>query len=185
MSPRPLPTSRRARRAATAAAIAAFVAFVAIGAAGCARSPVTTTSVADAPDAGPTGSPVTTMGGTTTTREPPTTEAPATTVADGPTGDTRVVNIDADAEVQLRVGEKLELVLADDPTGQSLWKADQKGTSVSPAGVRTEPAAEGADHGTIVTGYVAAEAGETVVTFSAALADGTPGDQFRVTITVT
>ena len=176
---RPLPLRPWPR--VLAAALGCAVGAVVIG---CARPPVTTTAVGTAAE-GPTGNPVTTRAGTTTTEAPPTTVAPVgTTAGTTPIDELRVVSVTADTTVDLAVGQRLELVLDDDPTGEFLWKADQKGTSVTPAGVRTEAPTEGRDRGTIVTAYVGAESGETVVTFSAAKADGTPGDQFRVTIVV-
>lgn len=154
---------------------------------GCAREPITTSTGGSAVPASPgQGSTVTTRAGTSTTESTTTTVAPGTTVVPaGGDGTTRVFQVDADLAIDAEVGESFELHIEELPDSGFTWKAGQVGESVRVTGATTNPSPGPGEPAIVVGVYTAEAPGESVITFSAATADGTPGDQWRVTVTVT
>ncbi len=162
---------------------------------GCARQPITTASTGATSPPPSYGSTVTTSAITTTTdRPPPTTapptteatgpEAPGTTVAPGPSGATKVFAISADTEIEVRLNDVFEISVLNDPASGFTWKADIAGTAVKATGLRTDQPATDGQPSSLVGVYTAGETGSATVTFSQAKGDGTPGSQWKVTVTV-
>lgn len=160
------------------------------GAVGCARQPIAPEAFTGDTNPAAASATVTTRAGTTTTRKPPpttappSTEAPGTTVGPGPTGATKVFQVSSDITVDVKVGEGFELHVENDIGNGFTWKADIGGQQVKATGLRTDPPAEEGKPSTLVGVYEATAPGVASVTFSQAKADGTPGKQWKVTVSV-